>query len=223
MNNLLLRAISSVFIMWVGIGVGFYTWIKNIFAVLLLVGSLYELSKFKPIKKIVIFYAIGVIFCCGSLFFLQKEQVFFMIVGAWMHDIGGYVFGKILQGPKLCPSISPGKTWLGFAGSILTPIAGIYGTGCWTYYTYGLSIFNVICLAAQDLASLYLWGMVIFYMTCALLGDLMVSKIKRIYGVKDSGHLIPGHGGILDRFDSFYGILFGFMVLKFFGWVFPLI
>ncbi|USO02525.1 MAG: phosphatidate cytidylyltransferase [Alphaproteobacteria bacterium] len=214
MSNLLLRAISGVFIMWIGIGIGYHTWMKNIFAVLLLSGSFYELSQFRPIKAIVVVYAIGVTAGCASIFFLPKEQIFFMIVGAWAHDIGGYIFGKILGGPKICPSVSPGKTWTGFLGSLITSIIGIYGIGCLTYLQYGLSFANAVRLAAKDLSVSYILIMVVFYMICALLGDLFVSKIKRLYGVKDSGNLIPGHGGVLDRFDSFYGILFGFLLMQ---------
>jgi phosphatidate cytidylyltransferase len=104
----------------------------------------------------------------------------------WASDIGGYAFGKTLKGPKLAPSISPGKTVSGAVGG--TALAGIVGVG---------------------LAHVYMPAHTVEVITISLLvsmasqaGDLLESKFKRILGKKDSGHLIPGHGGLLDRLDG---------------------
>lgn len=108
----------------------------------------------------------------------------------WCSDIGAYVFGITLgqkYGRKLCPSISPKKSWIGFWGGMLCAVlvAVILNlTG-----VFRISLFHTIALAVLlDAAGVY--------------GDLIESQWKRHYDVKDSGRIIPGHGGLLDRFDS---------------------
>ena len=113
---------------------------------------------------------------------------FFVIV--WASDVGAYIFGITLgqkYGKKLFPSISPKKSWIGFWGGFVTSIAVAV-----TMHHFGIFKFSVphcIVLAVLiDIASVY--------------GDLIESQWKRHYEIKDSGNLIPGHGGLLDRFDS---------------------
>ncbi|MDR2723714.1 MAG: phosphatidate cytidylyltransferase [Holosporaceae bacterium] len=103
-------------------------------------------------------------------------------------DIGAYSFGKILRGPKLCPRISPRKTWAGFWGGILS--ANV------VFFCLNNIIFR---LNNSNLVNLLIVETVIF---AAVVGDLLESWFKRIMGVKDMGELFPGHGGILDRLDS---------------------
>lgn len=106
----------------------------------------------------------------------------------WANDIGGYVFGKTLGGKKLCPKISPNKTWSGFFGGILCAVL-------------------VSPLVAEGMGTAGIAAMI------ASAGDLFESWAKRKLKVKDSGCLIPGHGGLLDRVDGilslsiFVGIL----------------
>ena len=111
----------------------------------------------------------------------------------WGTDIGAFFVGRLMGGPKLAPSISPGKTWSGFIGGLL------FGTA--------------ISVAWIELADLQ-WGwswvsgpslILICLMASVIgqIGDLFESFLKRRLGVKDSGKLIPGHGGIIDRLDSF--------------------
>ncbi|EJF08600.1 CDP-archaeol synthase [Pontibacter sp. BAB1700] len=104
----------------------------------------------------------------------------------WSSDTGAYIAGKNFGRNKLFERISPGKTWEGWAGgAILTVLVG------WL-----LSMFF------HDL-ELYQWiGVAIIVSVFGVLGDLVESLLKRSLGVKDSGTLLPGHGGILDRFDS---------------------
>jgi phosphatidate cytidylyltransferase len=110
----------------------------------------------------------------------------------WGTDIGGYVFGRLIGGPKLMPSISPGKTIAGaVAGLILAVVIVVF------YARYTL----------RDEAQLTfpLWGAILFGALVSVagqVGDLVESMLKREAGVKDSSHLIPGHGGMLDRIDS---------------------
>lgn len=111
----------------------------------------------------------------------------------WINDSGAYIVGSLTGRHKLSPSISPNKTWEGFIGGCLLTVAGAVLLANYCDDFFGLA----------DL-TLLVWIM-IGVITCVFgtIGDLLESKIKRFYSVKDSGHWIPGHGGILDRIDSF--------------------
>ena len=120
---------------------------------------------------------------------------FFILV--WLSDIGGYCVGKLIGGPKLIPSISPGKTFSGAFGSIFFPIIAILITNIFVKFS--------------DLILIVTLGIVISIL--AQLGDLTESLFKRKFGVKNSGNIIPGHGGVLDRIDSFVYTLPFFLFL----------
>ncbi|HAU28486.1 MAG TPA: phosphatidate cytidylyltransferase [Rhodospirillaceae bacterium] len=115
--------------------------------------------------------------------------VLYVLLVVWATDIGGYMVGKTLGGPKLAPLVSPRKTWSGALGGILM---AVLAAGLLAYAYPSRQIFAMLGLAA-------------FLSMASQLGDLMESAIKRRYNVKDSGAIIPGHGGILDRVD---GLLF---------------
>ena len=112
---------------------------------------------------------------------------FFIII--WASDVGAYCLGMLLgkYTGKLFPSVSPKKTWAGFWGGLLFAVlAGLIlvWTGLWTYPWYHAVILSVIMHVA------------------GVFGDLFESQWKRVCEIKDSGNIIPGHGGMLDRFDS---------------------
>jgi phosphatidate cytidylyltransferase len=113
----------------------------------------------------------------------------------WAADIGAFAVGSLLKGPKLWPRFSPNKTWSGFVGGLLAASA----TGA---MMAGLSVFRL------DLRAAALVGFAVGLATMA--GDLWESALKRRFGVKDSGDLIPGHGGLLDRVD---GLMFAVVVM----------
>ena len=103
-----------------------------------------------------------------------------------MSDIGGYVFGRLVGGPKFWPSVSPKKTWSGtLAGWLLAATIGMYFS-IYFNYMWTVPVAIIVVLGAQ-------------------LGDIAESWVKRQVGVKDSSGLIPGHGGLLDRLDGFLG------------------
>ena len=109
----------------------------------------------------------------------------FLIV--WATDTGALVFGKLIGGKKLAPKLSPGKTWAGTIGGSVTAMV-----------VFGL----YIALFGFNAVSAMLFAFVFSFVAHA--GDLFESLVKRRFGYKDSGGLIPGHGGVLDRVDSLF-------------------
>lgn len=121
-------------------------------------------------------------------FFLGIEICLLIILICCGTDIGGYFFGKCFGGPKLCITISPNKTVSGFIGGIL--LGNLFSISLFVYQ-YSFSQFSF--------ADAVFIQILIF---AAVVGDLAESKFKRVLGIKDFGNILPGHGGILDRFDS---------------------
>ncbi|MFZ4762578.1 MAG: phosphatidate cytidylyltransferase [Alphaproteobacteria bacterium] len=128
--------------------------------------------------------------CLLSLWWLRLQErgvflvVFFLLL-IWCTDIGAYVVGRCCKGPKMAPRISPGKTWSGAVGGLLSAILVALLLSEGMYYS------DWALLKAALLISI-----------SAQIGDLMESQAKRWAGVKDSSQLIPGHGGVLDRVDG---------------------
>lgn len=117
----------------------------------------------------------------------------------WVNDIFCYIFGKLIGGPKLAPKISPNKTWSGAIGGILGGIL-LY-----------ILINYVTDFGAEKVKDRQFYIGLIMYIAIpvvAQIGDLFESYIKRRFGVKDSGNIIPGHGGVLDRMDGLLLVLF---------------
>lgn len=132
-----------------------------------------------------VYIAIGV----ASIVWLHRLTgmwtVLWLFFVVWATDIGGFFVGCSLRGPKLAPKISPKKTWSGLLGGML--LASLVGYGYSTYM--GLNVTNYI-IASSILA------------VVAQIGDLFESYVKRLNDVKDSSHIIPGHGGLFDRVDG---------------------
>ncbi len=122
-----------------------------------------------------------------------------LFVLVWSADIGAYVFGKAIGGPKLWRAVSPGKTWAGLAGAIIGACLGIETMARVLEFTPNIG--GIEGEARSMLVVVHL-GWVIMLSLLAVAGDLFESWLKRRAGVKDSGNLLPGHGGVLDRLDS---------------------
>ncbi len=121
--------------------------------------------------------------------------VFFAFLIAWAADSAAYIVGRLVGGPKLWRRYSPNKTWSGFAGGM---IAGMLTAGTLSDLTH---VFH------HDTSASFV-GLLVALATMA--GDLWESALKRRFGVKDAGSLIPGHGGLMDRVD---GLMFAIVAL----------
>jgi phosphatidate cytidylyltransferase len=123
----------------------------------------------------------------------------------WSADVGAFLVGNLLKGPRLWPRYSPNKTWAGFLGGLAAAVIAAVGVA---------AVFMRLSLVGAALIGLT-GGL------GTMAGDLWESMLKRRFGVKDSGDLIPGHGGVLDRVD---GLMFAVMVFAVarlvvkFGW-----
>ncbi len=166
---------------------------------LLMINSLYlkdktRFDKFANLYAVLIYIAVPWSLLNFAVFNAAGEfngillLCFFCII--WGTDVGAYLFGITLgqkYGKKLFPSISPKKSWIGFWGGLATAV----GVAIALHYV-GLFRFDLIhCIFMGALLCV-----------AGVYGDLIESQWKRHYNVKDSGNLIPGHGGLLDRFDS---------------------
>ncbi len=128
--------------------------------------------------------------------------------GVWLADTGAYTFGRLFGRHRMAPRLSPKKTWEGYAGGIL---GGALGTGALAYVWH--------IGAGPDSQVTALNGLVLGALIGAIspIGDLGVSMIKRQIGIKDSGQLLAGHGGALDRMDSWLvAVVIGYYAALFF-------
>jgi phosphatidate cytidylyltransferase len=111
----------------------------------------------------------------------------FVLLIVWVTDSGGYFAGRGIGGPKLWPRVSPKKTWSGAIGGAFGAVVVALAIARYAHLTNSLAIVRLaLLLSAVSQA-----------------GDLFESAFKRRFGVKDAGHVIPGHGGIMDRLDGF--------------------
>ena len=122
-----------------------------------------------------------------------------VLLVVWVTDIGGYFAGRGIGGPKLWPRVSPKKTWAGAVGGFVASLLIAAG-----FAAFGLGKTGPLLLLGAVLS------------IASQLGDLFESAVKRRFGVKDSSHIIPGHGGLMDRLDGFVAAVvlaavFGFL------------
>ena len=125
------------------------------------------------------------------------ELVFWLMLVTWSTDIFAYFAGRSIGGPKLAPKISPNKTWAGLIGGMA-----------------GAAIVGALAAHLFDIGAPFLYlgapmGLL------AQLGDLYESAVKRRYGVKDSGNILPGHGGVLDRLDGLLPVVVATLAILF--------
>lgn len=140
------------------------------------------------------YISIGIGSLMWLMLYFSALTVLWVLLLVWAVDVGGYMFGCSIKGPKLAPRISPNKTWSGLFGGMFmaafVSVVFIYYTGFEDYAYY--AVFAAVLAVVEQI------------------GDLIESAIKRKVGVKDSSNIIPGHGGVFDRID---GLIFTAPVL----------
>ena len=184
------------------------TYFFNFFILICLFVSIYEWHYMSKKKEYKIPGIIFLVLSFYSAYYFRNEfygdyLYFVMIVFICVFtDIGGYIFGNFFKGPKLT-KISPKKTYSGVIGGYLFSI--IFMTFFFNYADYISEITNIKTISKE--LSLNNFILTIFISTISQFGDIAVSFFKRKSKIKDTGKIIPGHGGLLDRID---GMIFAF-------------
>ena len=184
------------------------TYYFDFFILICLSVSIYEWHYMSNRKEYKILGVIFLIFSFYSAYYFRNEfhggyLYFIMILSICVFtDIGGYVFGKFFKGPKLT-KISPKKTYSGVIGGYLFSI--IFITLFFNYFNF-VSVITNIETTGQEL-SFKNFILTIFISTVSQFGDIVISYFKRKSKIKDTGKIIPGHGGLLDRID---GMIFAY-------------
>ena len=162
--------------------------LMNVFLIVHLVWKVDILSHFKKKPVLTTVLLIFPLLALGSLIYRENWIIYLsmlLLITIGM-DSGAWFFGKLFGRRKFCPGISPNKTLEGLAGGCL--VAGAISGFFWYTFVGDITFIHFILLA--------------FFGFLSQVGDLVQSKFKREYNIKDSSHLIPGHGGIYDRLDS---------------------
>lgn len=198
-RGLLLRIVSAIVLAPLALGAVWYgfPWVDLLAAVVapIMMGEWFRLTRGRPIVRIgAVLYSIAALL---ALLWLRhqpawgRETILWILVCVWATDIGAYFVGSTAGGAKLAPSISPSKTWSGLVGGMCA--SAVVSAACGLVFQAG------------DTLLLALTGIAIAVVAQA--GDLVESAAKRRAGVKDSGSIIPGHGGVLDRIDGLIAAL----------------
>lgn len=187
----------------------------NFFLSIFFLATSYEWFKMTKKNSIKIFGILYLFLAFYSAFLLRDNAglnfFIFIIIICIFTDIGGYIFGKIFKGPKLT-KISPNKTYSGVIGSF---ILSVMAASIFTQYQKSFTLFEIFILNNDEFSYILI---ILFISAVSQIGDLIVSYFKRLAKIKNTGNLLPGHGGLLDRID---GIIFAipisyllFMYLK---------
>jgi len=184
-----------------GVMLGLALWLPGIFVLpLLLAAALVAVSTAKRDRAPLLAVTVWVLLGCYAMGLLRAEAgaiwMLWLASVVIVSDVAGYFAGRSLGGPKFWPRISPKKTWSG-------TVAGWIGAG----------VIGAI-FASPTAAGLALVPVSIVVGFAGQMGDVAESAVKRFSGVKDSSNLIPGHGGVLDRFDAMLGAAFLTLILR---------
>ncbi len=192
-NNTRQRIITSLFLIPIALYAIFVS--KDLFLFLVIAMAILMTVEWLDIIKnsadekrwrIIGFFYISIpLYSVYKLRVIDADIVFWMFSIIWVTDIFAFFSGRIFGGPKLAPHISPNKTWSGLCGGVVA--SAVIGFISSFMFSGGIIFFVIIS---------------IFLSLIEQASDLVESKFKRIFGVKDSGNIIPGHGGVLDRLDG---------------------
>ena len=215
------RILSSIILIPISI---FFIFQESMFFIfflsLVFLATVYEWLKMNKNINIKILGIIFLLFSFYLSYLLRTKNGFefflFVILISILTDIGGYIFGKIFKGPKLT-KISPKKTYAGVIGSFILSVFG--GLIFYENMTNAkdIIIFNHISFEPYGInLNLFILFIILIISLISQLGDLTISYFKRIAKIKDTGKILPGHGGFLDRID---GIIFAvpaiYLILEF--------
>ena len=205
MDNLIKRILSSIILLPLAIYFITQGSLLLLFFTIICFGvafnEWYMMTKNNYVK-IYGFLSLIISFYCFYKISLDLNKSLFVILICASTDIGGYLFGKILKGPKLT-KISPNKTYSGVAGGYLLSLVFMF-------------IFSIFVDNLK--ANFQLVTITFLVSTVSQIGDLIISYFKRLSKIKNTGKIIPGHGGLLDRID---GMIFAFpiyYILELFGY-----
>lgn len=201
---------------WVG-GFVFYGLMAVVFAI-----SVHEWSRLSLREGRIRWYllALGVVYigtACTAALWLRDHAdnglylLLYVMFAIWACDSGAYMAGKLIGGPKMAPTISPNKTWAGLVGGCLG--SAIVVSVLTAFHKEG----PMAALAPVPVAHPYIVHFIIGLVIAVIgqIGDLLVSVLKRKSGLKDTGNIIPGHGGLLDRIDALLLALIVFAAIIF--------
>ena len=201
MNNLVKRILSSIILL----PLAFFFIIQGSFMLIFFTFTCFLISSYEwhMMTKKKLYKIYGFIFLMISFYAFYELSVeifgvFFVILICASTDVGGYIFGKIFKGPKLT-KISPNKTYAGMIGGyFLSLVVLIITTNFIDYPEISMQLFLISILIS----------------TISQVGDIIVSYFKRLSKIKDTGKILPGHGGLLDRID---GMIFAFPIYYLFN------
>ncbi len=208
MKNLIVRTIVGLIFVWVLLE---GTASENVWYYILWGGvgvlSLWEFFSLllpSSMRNKALWGVVGLLYIALAIYLIlelrpQWMLVVMMLTMTWGNDVGAYLVGVTMGRHKMAPKISPKKSWEGFFGGLILASGVAIG---W-YYLNPISPGTFRGLF--DAVDLWQWGAVgVVVGLGAVVGDLVESYFKRVIGVKDSGKILPGHGGMLDRFDALF-------------------
>ncbi len=210
-KSLTLRIVSAAVLMPVVLWAIMYGGLP--FYILVAVGALvsfYEWFGMTKSKLLWLFCGLIYLVCCFAAFIYLRLYyspdsgvpfAFVLLLCVWATDIGAYFSGKTIGGPKMAPSISPNKTWAGLTGGVVSSVMAFFLFAQYIGPFLGEAIWSTNNLP-EGFTTPIIIGLGVMIAIVGQIGDLAISMVKRKVGVKDTGALIPGHGGILDRIDS---------------------
>lgn len=192
----LIAVIVSVQVLGIRMGLGIGPPLVLLGSAALVAGVSWSTDRRHDVRIACVFGMVFIGACAMALVWLRSVEatglaiIVWLFVAIWMTDSFAYFTGRAIGGPRLAPRISPNKTWAGLAGGMAAAAIWSTAAGLWlgTADRVGLS---AVAAAGAGTALL------------AQIGDLGVSVLKRHFGAKDAGTIIPGHGGVLDRMDGF--------------------
>ncbi len=214
-SELIKRTISSLFLIsliLLSTLINNYVFLSILFIVIILSWvewiKIIEKTSLKKIYRVIhiiffLIYLLMAFIICFNVFIIDKYFFLTILMICVFSDVGGYVFGKTFRGKKLT-KISPNKTVSGSIGSFVLSYVGFF-----TIYFY----FNDLLFVRLQIESLFF--IPFFISSICQLGDLFISYYKRKAKIKNTGNIIPGHGGLLDRIDgTIFALPIGFIIIS---------